>query len=562
MRVLPLIAAVMMTGTALAATDRSADIGFDEDSGKVFGEYLSARFAAEQHDFGEAARLYSSSLAADPSNPQLITLAFFYSAISGNVDDAAKLADKLVAVSPDDRAARLTLAVAALKHADYRKARQEIAKSATGPFTSFTVALLDGWAAAGLGDGDAAAADLKQLHAQHSADALASFNEAMVAELLGHKDIAAADYKLALDAAGPTPRVVDAYGRFLERNERSDDARALYEKLKSDDAFTAVVGPGLERIAKSVKPDPLAPHAAEGAAEALFGIAASLNDDASRDVSLLYLQLALYLQPKLELATILLGSRCEAIGRFDDAIAAYRRIGPDSPYFPVAAVAIAVDLAHEDENDEAIASLKTLSAQYPGDIEIWTALGDSYRAAKKFTDAAAAYDHAIQDAVPPTKKFWPLYYERAIAEQELKNWPAAEADLKQALVLSPDEAQVLNYLAYTWIDQGRNCAEAAKMLEKARALSPQDGYIIDSVGWAYFCLGRYADAVKTLEDAIQLVPGDPTINDHLGDAYWRVGRKLDAQFQWAHAIAFGADPDEKAKIEKKLQTGLEGGDRS
>ena len=563
MRILPLIAAVLMTtGTAFASSGDTADIDSGGDSGKMFADYLSARFAAEQHDFGEAAKFYNSSLESDPTDPQLLTLAFFYATISGKVDDAAKLAERVIAASPDDRAARLTLAVAALKRHQYRDARQQIAKSANGPFTSFTVALIDAWAAAGAGQGDAAAADLKMLHAQHTADALAYFNEAMVAELLGQKDLAAADYKLSLDAAGPTPRVVDAYGRFLERNGRIDEARTLYTKLKGDDAFAAVVEPGLDRIAKGTKPEPLAPRAEDGAAEALFGIAASLNDDNSRDVSVLYLRLALYLQPKLDLANILLGNRFEAIDKYDDAITAYRNVGPDSPYYRVAAVAIAIDLTRLDKNDQAIAGLKALAAQYPGDIETWTALGDSYRADKNFAEAAQAYDHAIQVQSPPTKKYWPLYYERAIAEQELKNWPAAEADLQKALVLSPNEAQVLNYLAYTWIDQHRNCDQAAKMLEKARALSPQDGYIIDSVGWAYYCLGRYADAAKTLEDAIQLVPGDPTINDHLGDAYWKIGRKLDAQFQWNHALAFGAETDEKAKIEKKLQVGLNRDDRS
>jgi Flp pilus assembly protein TadD len=100
------------------------------------------------------------------------------------------------------------------------------------------------------------------------------------------------------------------------------------------------------------------------------------------------------------------------------------------------------------------------------------------------------------------------------------------------------------------------------MLEKASTLAPEDGYIVDSVGWAYYRLGRYADAAKTLERAVQIVPGDPTINDHLGDAYWKVGRRLDARFQWNHAHAFGAEDKEKAKIEKKLKVGLTGDDRS
>jgi Flp pilus assembly protein TadD len=150
---------------------------------------------------------------------------------------------------------------------------------------------------------------------------------------------------------------------------------------------------------------------------------------------------------------------------------------------------------------------------------------------------------------------WAVYYARAMAEDQSKRWDAAELDLKHALKLSPDQPQVLNFLGYSWVDQGRNLPEALAMLEKARALSPFDGYIVDSVGWAYYRLGRYEYAAKVLENAVLLVPGDSTINEHLGDAYWKVGRKLDARFQWSHAIAFGPDSAQKAELEKKLQSG-------
>lgn len=555
MRILPLIAAVFLSASVACSANAkgAAVINFDDDVSMGFADYLSARFAADNHDLDEAARLYMSSLERDPQNQQLLTFAFFYAASAGRVDEAAKLAERLTALTADDRAARLTLAVSAMKHHDYKGARTEIAKSAKGPFTSFTVALIDGWAAAGAGDGAGAAADFKMLHAQHSADGLAYFNEAMLAELLGNKEAAETNYKAALDASGPTPRVIDAYGRFLERNGRADNAKAIYEKLTHDDAFGSVARPGLDRIAKGKIPDALAPRAEDGAAESLFGIAASLNDDTSRDISILYLRLALYLQPKLDLATILLANRCEALGKYDDAIDAYQTINGDSPFRKLAVVATAVDKARLNQTDEAISSLQSISVQYPNDMETWTALGDTFRQVKRFPDAVKAYDNAIVAAVTPSKRSWPLYYARAIAEQESGDWAKAEADLKQALVLSPNEPAVLNYLGYSWVDQKRNIKEALGMLEKARSLSPQDGYVVDSVGWAYYRLGRYDDSAKALEEAIQLVPGDPTINDHLGDAYWKVGRKLDAQFQWNHALAFGAEPGEKAKIEKKLQ---------
>jgi tetratricopeptide (TPR) repeat protein len=570
LRILPLIAALCFCTAAASAASaagaagaagKSADVDLSDRAGLDYGNYLSARFAADNHDLEEAARFFIASLEHDPSDPQLLAGAFYYSAGAGLMDDAPELAGRVVTDVPDDRLARLVLAVNAMRHGKYKAARSQIAKSAKGPFTSFTVALLDGWAAAGAGDADDAAGDLDSLHAQHSADALAFFNEAMLFEMLGKKDKAATYYEQAFATpGGATPRVADAYGRFLERNGRTAEARAFYEKLSAEEAFKTVSGPGLLRLAKGTIPPPLVQTPAQGAAEALFGIAASLNDDVNRDISIIYLRLALSLNPKLDLATMLLANRYEAIGKFEDAIALYRGIAEDSPLQSYAGLATALDLARLDKTDEAIASLKTLAAANPSGATIWTALGDAYRQAGKFPDAVKAYDRALE--AQPGKRSWTLYYTRAIALQESGNWPAAESDLKDALKLSPNEPQILNFLGYSWVDKKRNIKEALAMLEKARALSPQDGYIIDSVGWAYYRLGRYEDAAETLQAAVQLIPGDPTINDHLGDALWRTGRKLDAQFQWSHALAFGAEADEKAKIQKKLQVGLSRNDKS
>jgi tetratricopeptide (TPR) repeat protein len=556
LRIVPLIAvlAAMASAAPAAVAKTTATIADSDTMSGGMGKYLSARFAAGYHDYAPAARMFRESAMRDPGNAQLATLAFFYSADAGEMDEAVKFAGQLVTLVPDDRAARLTLAVAALKARDYKRARTEINKSAKVPFTSFTVALIDGWAAAGMGDGGGAKDDFKLLHAQKSADGLAYFNEALVAEYLGDKDGAEANYRLALEVAGPMPRAIDAFGRFLERNGRGAEAREIYTKLASDAGYSVVTGPGLARIAAGVIPEPFAPRPEDAASEALFGIASSLNDEAGRDVSVLYLRLALYLNPKLDIATILLANRFEAMGKYDDAIKIYGTIAPGAQFYRAAAVATAVDLARQEKNDEAIARLSELTKQYPDDLEAWSSLGDAYRVAKRYGDAVRAYDKALQVGKPDPKKNWALLYFRAVAEQEAGNWPRAESDLKQALVYSPNEPQVLNYLGYSWVDQQRNIKEALTMLEKARALSPQDGYIIDSVGWAYYRLGRFDEAVDALEDAVQLVPGDPTINDHLGDAYWKVGRSLDAKFQWNHALAFGPEPGDKAKIEKKLKS--------
>jgi tetratricopeptide (TPR) repeat protein len=312
----------------------------------------------------------------------------------------------------------------------------------------------------------------------------------------------------------------------------------------------------MARIAAKERPESLVRNPADGAAETLFGIAASLTDGQSADVSILYLRMALYLRPDLGLAQVLLADRFETLRKFDTAIQIYRSIEPSSPYYRMAQIQAALDLQRMGKGEEAIASLKKLTASGAGDSESWIALGDTYRSSNLFAEAVDAYNRA-EKAIPRTsKRDWTMFYARAMAKEKIKRLDESEADIQTALKLSPDQPELLNYLGYSWVDRGRNIPQALTMLEKARTLRPYDGYIVDSVGWAYFKLGRYEDAATTLGAAVLLVPGDPTINDHLGDALWHAGRRIDARFQWNHALTFSDADTDKAAIERKLKTGL------
>ena len=209
-----------------------------------------------------------------------------------------------------------------------------------------------------------------------------------------------------------------------------------------------------------------------------------------------------------------------------------------------------------EKYDEAIAHMRKVIDSHPDDLEAYAALGDALRANKNFAEAANAYGKAIDLSGPPIASNWLLYYDRGICLERSKQWPKAEADLKKALELSPDQPLVLNYLGYSWVDQGLNIDEAFKMLRRAVDLRPKDGYVIDSLGWAFYRMGRYDDAVRELEKAIELKPNDATINNHLGDAYWHVGRKLEATFQWAHARDMQPEPEDLPGILKKIETGM------
>ena len=525
----------------------------------VFSNYLSARFAASDHDLKGAAHYYGQTLKSDPANGSLLSLSFFYAATAGNFAAAGAYADSVIAATPDDRSARLTLAVIAYKKKDYAEARRNLSLSAKGPFTTLTLALFDAWASAALGDKPAMEKDMTALAAEKGAETIAAFHMGLLSEFTGNNQAAETAYQQAL-TGGATPRVLEAYGRMLEHSGRAADATTLYNTHKGEGGFAAVVEPGLARIAagNAAKTAPLVSSPADGVAEALFGLAASLSDDASADVSVLYLRMALYLRPDFPLAEILLAERFDQLERYDDAIAAYRAVDAASPFRHMAAMGLALDLSRSSHLDAAVLELQKLTAADPKDSEAWIALGDVYRAGDKNAQALNAYDHAVTAIGTPRARDWPLFFARAMVKEKLKDAKGSEAEVEAALKLSPNEAQLLNYLGYSWVDRGERLPEALAMLEKARSLRPYDGYIVDSVGWAYFKMGRYDDAAKTLEQAVLLAPGDPTVNEHFGDALWKTGQQIDARFQWNHAIAFGADAEAKAAIEQKLKAGLQG----
>jgi len=296
--------------------------------------------------------------------------------------------------------------------------------------------------------------------------------------------------------------------------------------------------------------------AEDGLAEALFDLASVVNQPETLDLALLYGRFALELRPHLVLAQLLLADVLSAQNKPELSLAVLDQIPPGSPYSWSARLRVAANLEMLDRTDEAIAKLKEMAAEAPTRAGAEMQLGDLLRSKKRFGEAVDAYDEAIQRfAAAGMSERWALFYSRGIALERSGQWKRAEADLLHALELKTDQPLVLNYLGYSWIDRGENLQRGLKMIEKAVELRPEDGYIVDSLGWAHYRLGEYASAVQYLEKAIELVPEDPTINDHLGDAYWQNGRPVEARYQWRRALQFGPQDDDIKPIQAKLDGG-------
>ena len=534
--------------------------GHDLKSLTTSGSYLAARHASVERDATSAAAFYRSALRTDPKNNELLDRAFISSVADGDIDEAVKLAERILAVDKSNRVARLVIGVQNLKQRKWAAAQLNINQSIRGPITDLVATLLSGWAAYGAGDVKTAIANIDKLTGPEWYPIFKDLHTGMMDDLTGREKDAGMRFERAYKLDDSMLRVADSYARWLSRNKDDKAAGAIYEAFDKKLARHPLVLEGLRETQAGKKLPPLVDSAQAGAAEALYGIGATLSRRGGEDLALVYLQLALYLQPSHPLALLSLADLYESVKKPQMAIKVYERVPASSVLKRNAQIQLATDLDAADRSDEAIKILKGVIAEEPKDLEAIMALGNLERGRKKFADCALTYSQAI-DALPDPgdKNNMFYYYYRGICEERSHQWPKAEADMRKSLELQPDQPHVLNYLGYSWIDQGTNLDEAMKMIKRAVEQRPDDGYIVDSLGWAYYRLGNYDEAVKNLERAVDLKPEDPTINDHLGDAYWRVGRKLEAKFQWSHARDLKPEPDDLPKILAKIEDGLPDG---
>ena len=521
------------------------------------GSYLAARHASVERDAASAAAFYRSALRTDPKNNELLDRAFISSLADGDIDEAVKLADRILTLDKSNRVARLVVGVRDLKMKKYASAQTNINQSIRGPITDLVATLLSGWASYGAGDTKAAVANIDKLTGPEWYPIFKDLHAGMILELAGKEKDAGARFERAYKLDDSMLRVSEEYARWMTRNKDAAAATAIYEAFDKKLPRHPLVLEGLRDAKAGKKMPPLVESAQAGGAEALYGIGAQLTRHGGEDLALVYLQLALYLQPNHPLALLSLADLYESVKKPQMAIKVYERMPASSPLKRNAQIQLATNLDAADRSDEAIKILKEVTTDAPKDIEAIMALGNIERGRKKFGDCATTYGSAI-DALPAggDKNSWVTYYYRGICEERSKQWGKAEADMRKALDLQPEQPHVLNYLGYSWIDQGVNLDEGMKMIKRAVDQRPDDGYIVDSLGWAYYRIGNYEEAVKNLERAIDLKPEDPTINDHLGDAYWRIGRTLEAKFQWAHARDLKPEADELPKIEAKIENGL------
>jgi len=521
------------------------------------GRYLAARVAEQDHDYDSAADQFDQALALSPADPDLVYAAFRLRLYAGRIDSAAQLAPQVLGRRPNDGFANLVMAVQAIKKGDYKAAEQQLGRAGVenqmGVLRDYVMA----WLKAGDKDFPAARAFLAKLRpaAGERAEAPALVIAAQIDEMAGDKADAETKYRRAIELDRNSLRTTLAVAEGLRRLGKADDAIAILKTYGEKYSDTVVV----DGLVGANAPMPKPPSPAAGIADILFNIGGILaSDQRSRngDVALIFYQMAASLQPEHEFAWLMIAGLYEQFQMVPKAVASLARIGPSSPLHWQAKLRAAALDAQQEKFDEAVSRLRALAAEKPDRIDAALTLADLLRGKERYADSVQAYDTVISRLRNTDERHWMVFFSRGIAFERLKMWPKAELDMKKALELSPEQPHVLNYLGYSWIDQGMHLDEGMKMLQRATELRPDDGAITDSVGWAFYRLGQYDKAVEWLERATEQKGDDATITEHLGDAYWHVGRRREARFQWERALHQKPDKDRIAVIRDKLANGL------
>jgi tetratricopeptide (TPR) repeat protein len=520
------------------------------------GSYLAGRFANTSRDIASAADFFETATAIDSSNPALVERTFQLLVADGRFKEATVLAERLVKADRSHPLARLVLGVEALKAGRWERARYHFARSQNRPLSDLTVAVLTGWALAGKGDTDAA---LKAIDSVSGLDWYAvfkNFHGGLIAEAAGRRAEAQRRLAAAYASEKRNLRIVQAQVDHLAHAGKIAEALAVIGAFKAEVPDHPMMLTLEAELRAGRLPPPVVASPQAGAAEFLYGLGSALGRDGGEDIAAMYLQLALWLTPDAELPLLTLAGVQGQLKQYDKAIHLLERVPAASKMRPLADIQVGRYYTVEQKYDEASRHLEAVLARTPKDLEAILALGDVQRADKKFAEAAETYTRAIDLIGTPSKSDWSYFYYRGIAFERTKQWPKAEADFDRALELMPDEPHVLNYLGYSWIDMGINLDKGLELVRRAVDLKPDDGYIVDSLAWAYYKLGRYDEALDEAEKAIQLKPDDPVINDHLGDIYAKVGRRLEATFQWRHSLDMKPEADEVPRIRKKLDEAL------
>lgn len=512
----------------------------------VDADILVGHVAELQADPATAASAFSKALTVRPHDPGLLQQAFITSLMDGRSAAAESLARQM----PDNQIAQLVLVNRDVQARRWTAAETRLRGMPRQGLTQLLQPLMLAWSEAGDGQTNAALGTLQPLTEGQQFRGMFALHAALIADLADQTADAEKFYRIA-NAAMPdlNLRLAQILASWQTRSGRSAEAaRTLADLGDASPEMTIALPQLLAATGQRPVAGPV-----DGIAEAYLALAAALRGDDSSDLAMVMLHLALDLRPDLVAARLVGAEILADGGHKQDALKMLAGVPDHDPLGPVVGMRRAALMAELGHPADALQVLERIAKQFPDSPLPGVVQGDVETTTHKFPEAAAAYSRAIDRLRPARPGDWPVFYQRGVAYDQMHQWTRAEADFRSALALAPNQPSVLNYLGYSWANRDTHLADARQMLQQAAAGRPNDGAIVDSLGFVMLRQGDVPQAVATLQRAVELDPEDSTINMHLGDAYAAAGRELEARYQWRRALTLNPTPDDATKLEAKLQ---------
>lgn len=520
------------------------------------GAYLAAGMAFAVNDFRQAAGWYSRALVEDGDNAALVEKLAISELALGEIGSAAIAAGRARDLAGPSHLPDLALIADRAGNGDFAAILAD--PGPDHPVGGLIHGLANAWAHIAQGSMSDALAELDKVQAVQGFETFALYHRALALASAGDMEGAEAIFAgndastLQLPARG-----IIAHVQILSQLERNADALAVLEQ-----AFGATSDPVIAEIrAKLQAGAPLeydiARTPAEGIAEAFFSVAVGLNGQTEDAYVLLFARAAAALRPENNDALMLSAGLMERLAQPALAQEIYGMVPADSPSALLAGIGRAEAMLATGDKDQAVAVLQALVDANTDQPSAKFALGDMLRNLDRCAEAIPHYDAALSHFPDPKAPGWQVYFNRGACHERSGNFDGLVKDMRMALQINPGQPQVLNYLGYSFVDRGENLDEAMAMIQQAVAAQPDAGYIVDSLAWALYRLGRFDEALPHMERASLLEPLDPIVTDHLGDVYWMVGRKREAAFQWRRALSFKPTEKDAARIRSKLEIGLD-----
>jgi tetratricopeptide (TPR) repeat protein len=535
--------------TALASATPQAEPPLDLNGDhSVSGLFIAGATALDDGRAGDAARFFerATEIAPEEDKSYLREHTFTAAVMAGDIERAARAAPTATDAE-GYQLGRLVVAVDDLARGEGQAAYDILKTEDLGPGYRVAADLVRPWAA--LAAGDSAAAIGQPVAVDSAEQVIPALNQARVLEAAGHAQDAAAIYASLSDRAPGLSLFALAEGSNLERQGLRREALARYDAFLAQNPGDARVSLARTRVASRRPAEPL-PSIQAGAGSVLLLAAKQALEQRALETGIAYLQLSLRLDPNNGDALIMMGDYLSVAGNPAAARAAYDRVAGAAPEYLVAQARVIDSYLNDHDQSAALDRAKALADRTPGMDDTQLLLAKVMQAGKDYKGSVDVLSRIIDRRGKSAE--WNLYFARAVNRSMADDWQGAEKDLLKARDLAPGQPDVLNFLGYSWADRGEHLDEALALLKTAAAKTPNDGNVIDSLGWAYFKVGDFENAVENLERAVVLEPAVAEINDHLGDVYAAVNRRLEARYQWERVLTLEADDEMKARVQAKI----------